>query len=55
MLMEPEEPTPSPDIPAKVPRMLMEHKEEFGVDDVVQGKTEQTDEEQAIWQQKTLD
>jgi hypothetical protein len=51
MLVEPEEPAPFPDIPAKVPGMLTEHKEEFGVDDVVQ---EETMREQC-WQQKTLD
>jgi hypothetical protein len=36
MLVEPEEPAPYPDIPAKAPGMLMEHEEEFGVNDVVQ-------------------
>ncbi len=36
MLVEPEEPAPYPDIPAKAPGMLTEHEEEFGVNDVVQ-------------------
>jgi hypothetical protein len=31
MLVEPEEPAPYPDIPAKAPGMLTDHEEEFGV------------------------
>jgi hypothetical protein len=48
ILVEPEEPAPYPDIPAKAPGMLTERKEDFGVNDVVQEEMEQTDEEQAI-------
>ena len=48
MLVEPEEPAPYPDIPAKAPGMLMEREEEFGVNDVVQKEMEQTDKEQVM-------
>jgi hypothetical protein len=48
MLVEPEEPAPYPDIPAKTPGMLMEHEEEFGVNDVVQEEMEQPDKERAM-------
>ncbi len=48
MLVEPEEPAPYPDIPAKAPGMLTEREEEFGVIDVVQEEMEQTGEERAI-------
>ncbi len=48
MLVEPEEPAPYPNIPAKAPGMLPEREEEFGVNDMVQEEMEQTDEEQAI-------
>ncbi len=48
MLVEPEEPAPYPDIPAKAPGMLTECEEEFGANDVVQEEMEQTDEERAI-------
>ena len=36
MLIEPDEPAPYPDIPAEVPGMLTELKEEYGINDVVQ-------------------
>jgi hypothetical protein len=45
MLVEPEDPTLYPDIPAKAPGMLTEHEEKFGVNNVVQEEMEQTDEE----------
>ncbi len=48
MLVEPEEPAPYPDIPAKAPGMLTEREEEFRVSDVVQEEMEQTDEERAV-------
>jgi hypothetical protein len=48
MLVEPEDPAPYPDIPAKAPGMLTEHEAEFGVDDVVQEEMMQTDKEQAM-------
>ncbi len=48
MLVEPEEPTSYPDIPAEAPGMLTEREEEFGVNDVVQEEMEQTDEERAV-------
>ncbi len=48
MLLEPEEPPIFLDIPAKAPGMLMERKEEFGVDDMVQEEREQIDKEQAM-------
>jgi hypothetical protein len=43
MLVEPEKPTPYPDISAKALGMLTEREEEFGVNDVVQEEKEQTD------------
>jgi hypothetical protein len=48
MLVESKDPAPYPDIPAKALGMLMECEEEFGVNDVVQEKMEQTDKEQAM-------
>ncbi len=48
MLVETEDPTPFPDIPALVPGILMECEKEFGVYDVVQEETEQMDEEPAM-------
>jgi hypothetical protein len=55
MLVEPEEPAPYPDIPAKAPGMLTEREEEFGVNDVVQEEMEQTEKSKQYWQQKTWD
>jgi hypothetical protein len=48
MLVESETPAPYPDIPAEAPGMLMEHEEEFGVNDVVQEEMEETDKERAM-------
>jgi hypothetical protein len=48
MLVEPDEPAPFPDIPAEVPGMLTKLKEEYGIDDVVQDKTEMSDEQRAV-------
>ncbi len=48
MLVEPDEPAPYPDIPAKAPGMLTEREEKFGVNDVVQEEMEQTDKERAV-------
>ncbi len=47
-MVDPEDPAPFLEIPAKAPEMLMKHKEEFGVDDMVQEETEQTDKEQVM-------
>jgi hypothetical protein len=48
MLVEPDEPAPFPDIPAEAPGMLLEHKEEYGDDEVVQDKPEKSNEQQAM-------
>ncbi len=48
MLVEPEEPAPFLNIPYKVPGILTERKVEFGVGNMVQEETEQTDKEQAM-------
>ncbi len=48
MLVEADEPTPFPHIPAEVPGMLTEHEVEFGVDEMMQEEAEQTDKEQAM-------
>jgi hypothetical protein len=48
MLVEPEEPAPYPDIPAKAPGMLMKCKEDFGVNDVGEEEMEQTDKERVM-------
>jgi hypothetical protein len=48
MLVEPEESTPYPDIPAKALGMLTKGGEEFGVNDGVQEEMEQKDKEQAM-------
>jgi hypothetical protein len=48
MLVEPEDPTPYPDIPAKAPGTLTEREKKFGVDDVVQEEMEQMDKERAM-------
>ena len=46
--MEPDEPAIFPDIPAEAPDMLMELEEEYGVDDVVQDKPKESNEQQAM-------
>ncbi len=48
MLMEPNEPAPFPDIPAEVPGVLTELEEEYGVNEVVQDKPEESNEQQAM-------
>ncbi len=48
MLVEPDEPAPFPDIPAEAPGMLMEVKEEYGVNEVVQDEPEESNEQQAM-------
>jgi hypothetical protein len=48
MLVEPDEPEPFPDVPAEAPGMLTELEEEYGVDEVVQDKPEERDEQQAM-------
>jgi hypothetical protein len=48
MLVELEESTPYPDIPAKALGMLTKDGEEFGVNDGVQEEMEQKDKEQAM-------
>jgi hypothetical protein len=46
--MEPDEPSPYPDIPAEAPGILMAIKEEYGVDDVVQDEPELSNKQRAI-------
>jgi hypothetical protein len=48
MLVEPDEPVPFPDIPAEVPGMLPELKEENEVDEVVQDEPNESNEQQVI-------
>jgi hypothetical protein len=48
MLVEPDEPAPFPDIPVEVPGMLTELEEEYGVNDVVQDKPKESNEQQAM-------
>ncbi len=48
LMVEPDEPAPFPDIPAKAPGMLTELKEAYGVDEVVQDEPKQNDEQRAI-------
>ena len=45
LLLEPDEPAPFPDIPAEVPGLLTELKEEYGINDVVQDETNMGDEQ----------
>ncbi len=47
-LMEPDEPSPYPDIPAEAPGILAEIEEEYGVDNVVQDEPELSNEQSAI-------
>ncbi len=47
-LMEPDEPSPYPDIPAEAPGILMAIEEEYGVDDVVQDEPGLSDEQHAL-------
>ena len=46
MLVEPNKPAPFPDIPAEAPSMLMELKEEYGVNEVVQDHEPEESDEQ---------
>ncbi len=48
MLVEPDEPAPFPDIPAEVSGMLTELEEEYGVDEVVQDKPKESNEQRAM-------
>jgi hypothetical protein len=48
MLVEPDEPVPFPDIPADAPGMLTKLEEEYGINDVVQDKSEMSDEQRAV-------
>jgi hypothetical protein len=48
MLVEPDEPTPFPDIATESPGMLTKLKEEFGINDVVQDEPKMSDEQQAV-------
>ncbi len=45
MLVEPDEPALFPDISAEAPGMLMELKEEYGVDEVVQDEPKESNEQ----------
>jgi hypothetical protein len=47
-LIEPDEPSPYPDIPAEAPGILTEIEEEYGVDNVVQDEQELSDEQRAL-------
>ena len=47
-LMEPDEPSPYPEIPAEAPGILTEIEEEYGVDNVVQDELELRDEQRGI-------
>jgi hypothetical protein len=53
MLVEPEDPAPFPDIPAKAPGMLTECEEKFGVNEGGNGANRQQSKQ--CWQQKTQD
>ncbi len=55
MLVEPDKPAPFPDILAEVPGMLIELKEEYKVDEVVQDEPKESNEQPAKWWQKALD
>ncbi len=48
MVVEPDEPASFPDIPAEAPGMLTELEEEYGVNEVVQDKPKESNEQQAI-------
>jgi hypothetical protein len=47
-LMEQDEPSPYPDIPAEAPGILTKIEEEYGVDNVVQDELELSNEQHAI-------
>jgi hypothetical protein len=44
-LVEPDKPTPFPDIPAEAPGMITEPEEEYGGDKVVQDKPKESNEQ----------
>ncbi len=48
MLVEPNKPAPFPDIPAEVPGMLTELEEEYGVNEVVHDKPEESNEQRGM-------
>jgi hypothetical protein len=48
MLVEPDKPAPFPDIPAETPGMLTDLEEEYGVNEVVQDKPKESNEQRAI-------
>ncbi len=49
MLVEPDKPAPSfPDIPAEAPGMLTDLEEEYGVNEVVQYKPKESNEQRAM-------
>jgi hypothetical protein len=47
-LMEPDEPSPYPDIPAEAPRILMAIEDKYGVDNVVQDEPGLSNEQHAL-------
>jgi hypothetical protein len=47
-LMEPDEPSPYPDIPAEAPGILTAIEEEYGIDDVVQDEPGLSDKQRAL-------
>jgi hypothetical protein len=48
MLVEPDKPAPFPDILAEVPGMLLELNEEYGVDEVLQDKPKESNEQRVM-------
>jgi hypothetical protein len=48
MLVELDKPAPFPDIPAEAPGMLMELEEEYGADEVMQDKPEESEQQAMI-------
>ena len=48
MLVEPDNPSPFPNIPAEAPGMLTELEEDYGVYDVIQDEPEMSDEQRAM-------
>ncbi len=55
MLGEPDEPASFSNIPAEVPGMLTELKNEYGVNEVVQDEPEESNEQQAMMAVETPD
>ncbi len=48
MLVGSDKPAPFPDLPAEAPGMLTELEEEYGVDEVVQDKPKESNEQRAM-------